>query len=379
MKALANQKDKGIILKTAYFILGMHRSGTSALSGVLNLLGLEFGSDLMKATKGNPKGHFENMLVYKLNEKILKESAFSWESYYFDFDKISLTKKEQYIEEAKKLILSEFNDADKFVIKDPRICLLFPIWEEACKALSIDIKTVLPYRNPLEVAESLQKRNGFSLSKGYLLWLKHFLWAEYYARPYARMFTSFEELLNEPKLTLDKLKNLIEIELTQLELEKIDEFLDADIKHNNSSLEDFPKDTPRLLQESIEVLKTKDFDNHAKFNDLRNEFNYLINLFVDREMQNRIHLFPKLEKEYKALSEKSLNFKIMKEEQKRLEERLKEREEQIDEKMREQERLLVRKEEEIEVLNSKIEELIEDNIAFKEKKSSLFNNILKRS
>jgi len=366
-------------LKTAYFVLGMHRSGTSALSGVLNLLGLEFGSDLMKATKGNPKGHFENMLVYKLNEKILKESAFSWDSYYFDFDKISLTKKEQYVEEAKKLILSEFNSSDKFVIKDPRICLLFPIWEEACMALSIDIKIILPYRNPLEVAESLQKRNGFSLSKGYLLWLKHFLWAEYYARPYEHMFTSFEELLNEPKLTLDKLKNLIEIELTQLELEKIDEFLDADIKHNNSSLEDFPKDTPRLLQESIEVLKTKDFDNHAKFDDLRNEFNYLINLFVDREMQNRIHLFPKLEKEYKALSEKSLNFKIMKEEQKRLEERLKEREEQIDEKMREQERLLVRKEEEIEVLNSKIEELIEDNIAFKEKKSSLFNNLLKRS
>ncbi|CAA6819311.1 MAG: Unknown protein [uncultured Sulfurovum sp.] len=366
-------------MKTAYFVLGMHRSGTSALSGTLNLLGLAFGTDLLGATKGNAKGHFENMFVYRLNEKILKENNFTWDSYYFDFNKIGLDKKEQYIEEAKKIIESEFGSAEKFVIKDPRICLLFPIWEEACLRLSIDIKIILPYRNPVEVAESLQARNSFSIEKGYLLWLKHFLLAENYARAYVRMFISFEELLNESKLTLEKLRKFIHVELTQLELDKINEFLDSDIKHNNSSLDDFPEDTPHILQESIAILKTQDFDNNLRFDSMRNEFNYLVNLFVDKKTSNMIQLFPKLEKEYKALSEKSLNFKIMQDEQKRLEERLREREEEIDGKIREQTNLLSAKEDEIEALNSKIEELIEDNIAFKEKKNSLFTSILKRS
>jgi len=366
-------------LKIAYLVLGMHRSGTSALGGVLNLMGLEFGSDLMGATKGNPKGHFENMFVYRLNEKILKENDFTWDSYYFDFNKISLSKKKQYIEEAKKIIGSEFIDADKFVIKDPRICLLFPIWEEACLELSIEIKIILPYRNPLEVAHSLKSRNSFSLEKGYLLWLVHFLWAETHSRAYERMFVSFEELLLESKLTLERLKKFIDIDLTQLELDEINNFLDVDIKHNNISLEEFPKDSSRLLQEMIEILKTKEFDNSGKFDTILNEFNHLVNLFVDKKMSNIIHLFPKLEKEFKSLHEKSFDFKNMQNEKSRLEERLREREEQIDKKMREQATLLSSKEKEIEALNSTIEQLIEDNIALKENKKSLFDNILKRS
>ncbi|SFV68402.1 hypothetical protein MNB_SV-13-1254 [hydrothermal vent metagenome] len=366
-------------MKRAYFILGMHRSGTSALGGVLELMGLEFGTDLMKATKGNPKGHFENMFVYKLNEKILKENSFAWDSYHFDFNKIAVDKQKEYIKEAKKIIEKEFKDTENFVIKDPRICLLFPIWEKACSELGIDIKIILPYRNPLEVAESLKVRNGFSLQKGYLLWLEHFLLAENYAKTYERMFISFDELINEPKATFEKLKEFIGLELTEDRLEKINEFLDVDIKHNNSSLEDFPKDTPSILQEMIELLKTKDFDNNVKFDSIRNEFEHLVNMFVDNKMSNMINLYPKLEKEYKKLSEKSLNFKIAQDEKKRLEERLKEREESIDKQLREKDKLLAKKEEEIEALNSKIDELIEDNIAFKEKKKSLFDNILKRS
>ncbi len=365
-------------MKTAYFVLGMHRSGTSALSGTLNLLGLEFGSDLMKATKGNPKGHFENMFVYRLNEKILKENNFSWDSYYFDFNKIESNKKKQYIKEAQKIIELEFANAKKFVIKDPRICLLFPIWQEACVELAINIKIILPYRNPLEVAKSLQSRNNFSIQKGYLLWLKHFLEAESYSRDYERIFISFEELVNEPNSTLDKLKEFIEIELTSVELEKIYEFLDADIKHNNSSLEEFPKDTANILQEMISILKSQDFNNNIKFDTLRKEFIYLVNLFIDSKMSNMIYLFPKLEREYKTLSQKSLNFQTTQEEKKRLEERLREREEQIDRELREKDKIISTKNKEIKRLQDKIDELITDNIVLKEKKSGLFNNILKR-
>lgn len=144
-------------MKTAFFILGMHRSGTSALGGTLNLLGLEFGSDLMRADEGNPKGYFENNFIYKLNEKILKESGSTWDDYRFDVSMIDKSKKELYKKEAKEIIESEFRYATNFAIKDPRICLLFPFWEEVCCELDIEVKVIIPYRNPVEVAASLKK------------------------------------------------------------------------------------------------------------------------------------------------------------------------------------------------------------------------------
>ena len=56
-------------MKTVYFILGMHRSGTSALSGVLNLAGMDVGTDLMPSTDDNKNGYFENYKVFWFNEK----------------------------------------------------------------------------------------------------------------------------------------------------------------------------------------------------------------------------------------------------------------------------------------------------------------------
>ena len=61
-------------MKHCIFILGMHRSGTSALSGVINALGLDLGTNLMQADVYNPKGYFENMLVYEFNRSILEEN-----------------------------------------------------------------------------------------------------------------------------------------------------------------------------------------------------------------------------------------------------------------------------------------------------------------
>ncbi len=126
-------------MKTVYFILGMHRSGTSALGGVFSNIGLDFGTDLMRADEGNPKGYYENNLIYELNERILQESNSSWDEYHFSVEKIEKEQKVKYIKKAKKIIKAEFRYSEIFAIKDPRICLLFPIWEEACKKLNIDI------------------------------------------------------------------------------------------------------------------------------------------------------------------------------------------------------------------------------------------------
>ena len=54
--------------QTCILVVGMHRSGTSALTRVLNLLGAELGEGLMAPAPGNPGGFWEKREVADLND-----------------------------------------------------------------------------------------------------------------------------------------------------------------------------------------------------------------------------------------------------------------------------------------------------------------------
>ena len=66
-------------IKKCVLILGMHRSGTSAISGALNAIGVDFGKELAEASYDNPIGYFENNRIQDLNDLILKELGVSWD------------------------------------------------------------------------------------------------------------------------------------------------------------------------------------------------------------------------------------------------------------------------------------------------------------
>jgi len=54
-------------------VLGMHRSGTSAMACVVNLLGAEIGGNLLAAVPNNPKGFWEHCEILELNRRLHKE------------------------------------------------------------------------------------------------------------------------------------------------------------------------------------------------------------------------------------------------------------------------------------------------------------------
>src|ERR1700693_2046654 len=62
------------------YVLGMHRSGTSATTRVLNLMGLPVcqGGDLVQQVKGNPKGHWESATLVRFNDAILRSWGAAW-------------------------------------------------------------------------------------------------------------------------------------------------------------------------------------------------------------------------------------------------------------------------------------------------------------
>ena len=255
--------------QTCILVLGMHRSGTSALTGLLSLLDVYLGSELMKATFANEKGYFENTILYRINEKLLAQMNSSWDDVFYNEEKLDCIKE---INELKKAIKLEFEYAGTFAIKDPRLAFLFPLYKKVLDELDIDIKIILPYRNPIEVANSLNRRDGMPLEKGMLLWAYHFLLTEKFSRGYNRAFVSFDELIANTSKIVDTLSTKLEINFSDKynqNKKDIKEFLEPNLKHHGISMDNLSYNIPYIAKK---ILALKD-----QFNDtiLLKEFDIL--------------------------------------------------------------------------------------------------------
>lgn len=164
-------------------VLGMHRSGTSAVAGALTMLGGGAPKHLMPSRPKNPRGFFELVPFMHFHNALLVSAGSHWQ----DWQKFNPawyrsphagTLKQR----AKKLFEAEFGQAPLPVLKDPRICRFLPFWVEVLKEMEAIPRILIPVRSPLEVAHSLETRNGLPLTKGLLLWLRHVLDAEVQSR-----------------------------------------------------------------------------------------------------------------------------------------------------------------------------------------------------
>jgi hypothetical protein len=176
----------------------MHRSGTSALSGVLRLLGFEPGADLLKPNEFNPTGYWENKLVVRLNERILLHLGTSWSDVFlppYYLDRTDL--REVFEAEARALLDKAFSGKRAWVLKDPRISMLIDFWLPHLRERNASFIHLV--RHPIEVANSLKRRDGFPLERGLLLWLLQNLNAEFFTRGLNRCFINYEDFIRDWK------------------------------------------------------------------------------------------------------------------------------------------------------------------------------------
>ena len=262
----------GFYMKECVVVLGMHRSGTSVLTGLVSLFGGYVGSDLMSATEDNPKGYFENNKVYLLNEKILKENRVSWDNYSFSAESIDSAGVDKYVNDAKAVITDELKYVNNLIIKDPRICILFPIWERALNELSINIKLIFAFRSPLEVSHSLLKRDQIEVEKGLMIWSHYFLQSELYSRTYPRMIVEYDNDFKDMIAFLDELAGFLGLSNNDEILQKAADLYSHKLKHHEVALDAISNDLPPYLNSLIQLLKSKSFDNSKTLDDIRDEF-----------------------------------------------------------------------------------------------------------
>jgi hypothetical protein len=182
--------------RTCLVVLGMHRSGTSALTRVVNILGAALPRHVKGAELGNEAGHWEPEKLVEFHDEVLAELDSAWDDWAaLDVSRLTVRRREEIKARIAEIISDEYGSASLMVVKDPRICRFAPLFLEALTDAGITPECILVFRNPLEVAQSLACRNGMPRGQAGLLWLRHVLDAEVATRGTRRAILFFGDLL----------------------------------------------------------------------------------------------------------------------------------------------------------------------------------------
>jgi len=228
--------------RRAFVVVGMHRSGTSAMTRTLSLLGAGLPEQLMPAAANNPSGFWEPQAVADLNDEILQAQDSEWDDvfafrqrqYLSNFDRV-------YLGRAVELLDQQFNGHEVIVLKDPRISVLTAFWHRALLEAGYAVHYVVMVRNPLEVAESLRARDGFPREKSFLLWTSYMIAIDRDTRNRARTFVSYDQLMNDWR----SVRRRIEAETgvpfprdSAAAAIEIDRHLNSGLRHHTASSDD---------------------------------------------------------------------------------------------------------------------------------------------
>ena len=216
----------------------MHRSGTSAMAGTLNQFGISIGKSIMPPKPDNPKGFFENLLVQQLNDDLLTQLNSSWDDYMPISNKwhkqVDIS---EFRKQALAIIRDEFEIENLFLIKDPRMSIVFPFWESIFHELSIDVKVIIMLRPLDEIERSLKQRNQFSFLKSRLLSMKYLLSAADVTMKSDRTFIEYTVLLKNPQRIIFSVVKKLSLEKSvnggYLETDKA-KFVDLSLRNNFS-------------------------------------------------------------------------------------------------------------------------------------------------
>ena len=227
--------------KRIVIVLGMHRSGTSAMTRGLKALTVELGDNLLPPVPdNNERGFWEDRDIYKLNERLLAKAHSGWDR--LSAIETGILARDEFASERREaalLLERKLAAAPLFGFKDPRTSVLLPFWKCVFEDLELDENYIIAVRNPFEVAESLGKRDKFDTDFGITLWLKYTWAAINHSAGRKRIGVGYARLMEDPALQLARLSAAFNLPLPARAspeyAEFAAEFLSPELRHNRIS------------------------------------------------------------------------------------------------------------------------------------------------
>jgi hypothetical protein len=208
-------------------VLGMHRSGTSALTRVVNLLGADLGPDSDLLTEyDNPLGHWESKSLMACNDAILDAFGRSWDFPPWLEDGWEYSSRASALLPRLRDAFSPLAASKTWAWKDPRTCLTLPLWR---RVLGDELCVVLVLRDPSAVVASIRRRDGIPMLYGTGLWHHYLRSAVGGAAGLPVVCLHFEDLVGAPQATIEWLVGALRMHGIEL---------DGDVAHAKASVQD---------------------------------------------------------------------------------------------------------------------------------------------
>jgi len=232
------QQDKLLVV-----VLGMHRSGTSAITRALQVLGVDLGHRLMAPAPGNnEKGFFEDLDVVNFNIELLKACGREWSDLVPPPEGELLSEAFAFLlPKAIELLREKLEGKDVFALKDPRFSVLLPFWLRVFEHLKLNVAYVISVRNPLSVARSLERRDQFAPERSHYLWLQHVVPSVVLTVGAPRVVVDYDRLMDDPEEQIRRIAKALALE-SRLDGERLAEFrerfLEESLRHAHFGADD---------------------------------------------------------------------------------------------------------------------------------------------
>ncbi len=178
---------------------------------------------------------------------------------------------------------------DLIALKDPRVCILLPIWMSTLEQMEVDIKYVYSLRHSHAVAKSIFKRNGLGLERGLLMWARYNIEVlNFFQRSNVNFekvaFVEFPNWTSDPSVFYDKVQKSCGVEFpnsySDVE-EAVSGFVDPKLIHQNAGLEGCSRYLVELCDqlyiETIECFTKADADK-SRLNEVIEKLTPLVNI-----------------------------------------------------------------------------------------------------
>ena len=196
-------------------IVGPHRSGTSAVAGVVYHLGAFMGNNLYEPSNWNERGYFEDKDIVAIHDAMIGGKW--WKPM---VPSVNIAMNKLYAEE-----LHKFRKHELWAIKDPRLCYTLLRLKEH----EPGVKVITVHRDPWFAARSLSSRDRFHFKDSLEITL------QYEANMLIRtkggdnvLRVRYIDLLKHTEVEVERIADFIGADITKEALE----FVDPNLSHH---------------------------------------------------------------------------------------------------------------------------------------------------
>lgn len=220
--------------KQLVLVLGMKRSGTSALVKGLEVMGISLGNRLMPPNEFNKKGYWEDWDFHELNFDMLKACTKNRARRI-----LALAEKEttyllnsQYAERAAQLLLQKMPEDQPLGVKVPTSSLLIPFWKKICEKLNVSLSLVVALRNPISVVSSVEQSFKDLPEKSLWIWISSMLSSLLHSDGHQRVLVDYDELIKNSSHQMERVAAALDLKIDEERLQSYrDHFIDPSLRH----------------------------------------------------------------------------------------------------------------------------------------------------